>query len=210
MALTFDATITSQAQLRELMGEPVHPIVVAKTMAALDGHCRTFIDRSPFVLISSADRDGRMDISPKGDPAGFVRVLDDRTLAIPDRPGNQRFDTLRNLIDNPQVGLIFLIPGKRETLRISGTARIVTDLPLRETMAIKGKSPALVLVVDVEEAFFHCAKCMIRSAMWQPEQWPSLDGLPSLAEAMKGAPAVDMPIEAMQAAISYDEADGLY
>ena len=210
MALTFDATITSQAQLRELMGEPVHPIVVAKTMAALDGHCRTFIDRSPFMLISSADRDGRMDISPKGDPAGFVRVLDDRTLAIPDRPGNQRFDTLRNLIDNPQVGLIFLIPGKRETLRISGTARIVTDLPLRETMAIKGKSPALVLVVDVEEAFFHCAKCMIRSAMWQPEQWPSLDGLPSLAEAMKGAPAVDMPIEAMQAAISYDEAERLY
>ena len=210
MALTFNATITSQAQLRELMGEPVHPIVVAKTMAALDGHCRTFIDRSPFMLISSADRDGRMDISPKGDPAGFVRVLDDRTLAIPDRPGNQRFDTLRNLIDNPQVGLIFLIPGKRETLRISGTARIVTDLPLRETMAIKGKSPALVLVVDVEEAFFHCAKCMIRSAMWQPEQWPSLDGLPSLAEAMKGAPAVDMPIEAMQAAISYDEAERLY
>lgn len=210
MALTFNATITSQAQLRELMGEPVHPIVVAKTMAALDGHCRTFIDRSPFVLVSSADRDGRMDISPKGDPAGFVRVLDDRTLAIPDRPGNQRFDTLRNLIDNPQVGLIFLIPGKRETLRISGTARIVTDPPLRETMAIKGKSPALVLVVDVEEAFFHCAKCMIRSAMWQPEHWPSLDGLPSLAEAMKGAPAVDMPIEAMQAAISYDEAERLY
>lgn len=210
MALTFNATITSQAQLRGLMGEPVHPIVVAKTMAALDGHCRTFIDRSPFVLISSADRDGRMDISPKGDPAGFVRVLDDRTLAIPDRPGNQRFDTLRNLIDNPQVGLIFLIPGKRETLRISGTARIVTDLPLRETMAIKGKSPALVLVVDVEEAFFHCAKCMIRSAMWQPDQWPSLEGLPSLAEAMKGAPAVDMPIEAMQAAITYDEAERLY
>ena len=210
MALTFDATITSQAQLRELMGEPVHPIVVAKTMSALDGHCRTFIARSPFVLISSADGDGRMDISPKGDPAGFVRVLDDHTLAIPDRPGNQRFDTLRNLIDNPRVGLIFLIPGKRETLRVSGTARIVTDLALRETMAIKGKSPALVLVVDVEEAFFHCAKCMIRSAMWQPDQWPSLEGLPSLAEAMKGAPAVDMPIEAMQAAITYDEAERLY
>ena len=210
MALSFDATITSQAQLRELMGEPVHPIVVAKTMSALDGHCRTFIARSPFVLISSADGDGRMDISPKGDPAGFVRVLDDHTLAIPDRPGNQRFDTLRNLIDNPRVGLIFLIPGKRETLRVSGTARIVTDLALRETMAIKGKSPALVLVVDVEEGFFHCAKCMIRSAMWQPDQWPSLEGLPSLAEAMKGAPAVDMPLEAMQAAITYDEAERLY
>lgn len=210
MALTFDATITSQAQLRELMGEPVHPIVVAKTLSALDIHCRTFIDRSPFVLIASADRDGRMDISPKGDPAGFVRVLDDRTLAIPDRPGNQRFDTLRNLIDNPPVGLIFLIPGKRETLRVSGTARIVTDQWLRDTMAIKGKSPALAVVVDVEEAFFHCAKCMIRSAMWQPDQWPTLEGLPSLAEAMKGAPAVDMPLEAMQAAITYDEAERLY
>ena len=210
MAQSFEATITTQAQLRELMGEPVHPVVVAKTLSALDIHCRTFIGRSPFVLIASADGAGRMDISPKGDPAGFVRVLDDHTLAIPDRPGNQRFDTLRNLIDNPRVGLIFLIPGKRETLRVSGTARIVTDPALRETMAIKGKSPALALVVEVEEAFFHCAKCMVRSALWEPGKWPSLDGLPTLAQAMRDVPAIDLPVEALEQAIDYDLTERLY
>ena len=210
MAQSFEATITTQAQLRELMGEPVHPVVVAKTLSALDIHCRTFIGRSPFVLIASADGAGRMDISPKGDPAGFVRVLDDHTLAIPDRPGNQRFDTLRNLIDNPRVGLIFLIPGKRETLRVSGTARIVTDPALRETMAIKGKSPALALVVEVEEAFFHCAKCMVRSALWEAQKWPSLDGLPTLAQAMRDVPAIDLPVEALEQAIDYDLTERLY
>ena len=210
MAQSFEATITTQAQLRELMGEPVHPVVVAKTLSALDLHCRTFIGRSPFVLIASADGAGRMDISPKGDPAGFVRVLDDHTLAIPDRPGNQRFDTLRNLIDNPRVGLIFLIPGKRETLRVSGTARIVTDQSLRDSMAIKGKSPALALVVEVEEAFFHCAKCMVRSALWEPGKWPSLDGLPTLAQAMRDVPAIDLPVEALEQAIDYDLTQRLY
>lgn len=208
MAQSFDATITTHTQLRELMGEPVHPVVVAKTLSALDRHCRTFIARSPFVLIASADRGGRMDISPKGDPAGFVQVLDDHTLAIPERPGNQRFDTLRNLIDNPRVGLIFLIPGKRETLRVSGTARIVTDHGLRDSMAIKGKSPALALVVDVEEAFFHCAKCMVRSAMWEPKQWPSLDGLPTLAQAMQAA--TDIPVELLHEAVTADEVGRLY
>jgi PPOX class probable FMN-dependent enzyme len=210
MALFSESTITTQAGLRALMGEAVHPIVIAKTLTALDRHCRMFIDRSPFVLIASADASGNMDISPKGDPAGFVRVLDEHTLAIPDRPGNQRFDTLRNLIDNPKVALIFLIPGKRETLRVSGTARIVTDQTLRKSMAIKGKSPALAIVVDVAEAFFHCAKCMIRSHMWQPEEWPSLEGLASLAEAMRDATGVDAPVDALQALITGDEAERLY
>ncbi len=207
MSLSFD-TITTREDLRALMGEPVHPAVVAKTLRALDSHCRVFIARSPFMLISSADAQGRMDISPRGDPAGFVRVLDDTTLAIPDRPGNQRFDTLENLIDNPRVGLIFLIPGKRETLRVSGTARIVAEPALRETMAIKGKSPALAIVVDVEEAFFHCAKCMVRSAMWEPDKWPSLTGLPTLAQAMSGA--TDIPVEALHEAIAADETGRLY
>ncbi|MFM9936233.1 MAG: pyridoxamine 5'-phosphate oxidase family protein [Novosphingobium sp.] len=205
-----DSMIATQAQLRALMGEPVHPVVVAKTLPALDRHCRTFIGRSPFVLIASADAAGRTDISPKGDPAGFVRVLDDHTLAIPERPGNQRFDTLRNLIDNPRIGLIFLIPGKRETLRVSGSARIVTDQALRDSMAIKGKSPALAIVVDVEEAFFHCAKCMIRSGLWQPDKWPTLDGLPSLAEAMRDGTGIDAPVDALQALITGDEVERLY
>jgi PPOX class probable FMN-dependent enzyme len=200
MAIQFSGTINSQNQLRDLMGEPVHPIVVNKTLKALDGHCRTFIGRSPFMLVATADKAGRMDISPRGDPEGFVKVLDDHTLAIPDRPGNQRFDTLRNLIDNPRIGLIFLIPGKRETLRVSGSAKIVTDIGLR----------ALVIAMDVEEAFFHCAKSVIRSKLWQPSEWPSLDGLPTLAQAMRDAANVDVPVDDLQELVTGDEVERLY
>lgn len=210
MAIEFSGTINSQNQLRDLMGEPVHPIVVNKTLEALDGHCRTFIGRSPFMLVATADKAGRMDISPRGDPEGFVKVLDDHTLAIPDRPGNQRFDTLRNLIDNPRIGLIFLIPGKRETLRVSGSAKIVTDIGLRDKMIVSGKSPALVIVVDVEEAFFHCAKSVIRSKLWQPSEWPLLDGLPTLAQAMRDAANVDVPVKDLQELVTGDEVERLY
>lgn len=206
----FSEQITTEAQLRELMGEPVSPLVVAKTLPQLDKHCRSFIASSPFVLISSADPAGRMDISPRGDPAGFVQVLDDRTLAIPDRPGNQRFDTLSNLLGNPRVGLIFLIPGKRETLRISGSARIITDQKLRAQMAEGGKVPSLAIVVDVEEAFFHCAKCMIRSKLWSPDHWPSLEGLPTLAQTMLDATKVDVPVGDMEARVANDEKQRLY
>src|SRR5438477_9213632 len=125
--MRFDDVIRSEAELRELMGEPIAPPVVEKTLSSLDRHCLAFISRAPFVLIASSDREGRMDISPKGDAPGFVRVLDSTTLAIPDRPGNQRFDTFKNLFESPRIGLIFLIPGKRETLRISGKAEVVRD-----------------------------------------------------------------------------------
>lgn len=210
MAMQFTSTISSQNQLRKLMGEPIHPIVVNKSLAVLDRHCRTFIARSPFILVATTDVGGRMDVSPKGDPAGFVRVLDDHTLAIPDRPGNQRFDTLRNLIDNPRVGLIFLIPGKRETLRVSGSAQVVTDQALRDTMTVSGKAPALAIVVNVEEAFFHCSKCVIRSKLWQPSEWPSLDGLPTLAETMRDAAQADLTIDFLQTAVKDDETQRLY
>src|SRR5258705_2818538 len=125
-----------------------------------------------------------MDVSPKGDPPGFVQVLDDETLAIPDRPGNRRADTFSNVLQNPGVGLIFLIPGKLETLRVNGRARIVRDMALRERMAVQGKVPQIALVVTVEEAFIHCGKCMIRSQLWQPESWPDGDALPSQAECL--------------------------
>lgn len=208
--MEFTQEITTHEQLRERMGDPVSPLVVGKTLGQLDKHCRTFIARTPFVLISSSDNDGRMDISPRGDPEGFVKILDDKTLAIPDRPGNQRYDTLTNLIDNPRIGLIFLIPGKRETLRVSGSARIILDPDLLETMAESGKSPKLAIVVDVEEAFFHCAKSMIRSKMWQPEEWPSLEGLPSLAQTMIDATKAPMPVEALQELVTGDEEQRLY
>jgi uncharacterized protein len=192
------------------MGQPVSDEVTAKTLPVLDHHCRAFIARAPFVLMATSDRQGRMDISPKGDPPGFVRVLDDRTLAIPDRPGNQRFDSLRNLIDFPRIGLIFLIPGKSETLRISGSAKIVTDQALRDGMAVAGKVPALAIVVEVEEAFFHCGKAFVRSRLWQPDFWPSLKGLPTLAETMINAAKSRLSLREMRKAVKWDETERLY
>ena len=140
--MEFKDVLTDPAQFRELMGEPPPPCV-AKTMAMADQHCRAFIARSPFVLIASSNARGQTDISPKGDAAGFVRVLDDKTLAIPDRPGNRRADTFTNVLANPQVGLLFFVPGKSETLRFSGSARIVRDIDLRESMAVLNKGAHL-------------------------------------------------------------------
>jgi PPOX class probable FMN-dependent enzyme len=208
--MKFKDVVHSEAELRELMGDPVAPPVVEKTLAFLDQHCRAFIGRSPFVLISSSDDQGRMDISPKGDAPGFVKILDDKTLAIPDRPGNQRFDTFSNLFHSPRVGLIFLIPGKRETLRVGGSAQIVRDSELLESMAINGKVPGLATVVSVDEAFFHCSKCMIRSRLWQPEHWPALEGLPTLAETMKDASSFPGPVDALEGVIREDEEKRLY
>jgi uncharacterized protein len=128
-----------------------------------------------------------LDISPRGDAPGFVRILDDRTLAVPERPGNRRADTFTNLLENPTVGLIFLIPGKTETLRVSGTARIVRDSDLRDSMSVHGKAPDFALVVETEEAFFHCSKCVMRSNLWKPAEWPALEGLLSLAQTMVDA-----------------------
>jgi PPOX class probable FMN-dependent enzyme len=205
----FEEVITDAAQFRELMGEPPPPCV-AKTIASLDRHCRAFIGRSPFVLIASANARGWMDISPKGDAPGFVRILDDKTLAVPDRPGNRRADTFTNILENPKVGLIFLVPGKTETLRVSGTARIVRDSDLRESMSVQGKAPDFVLVVETEEAFFHCSKCIMRSHLWKPADWPALEGLPSLAQTMVDAGALPIPVEALEQIIKQDEVERLY
>jgi PPOX class probable FMN-dependent enzyme len=204
------SAIRSEEELRALMGNPVAPPVVEKTLSRLDRHCLTFIGRSPFVLVATTDGAGRMDISPKGDAPGFVRVLDEQTLMIPDRPGNQRFDTFRNLFQSPRVGLIFLIPGKRETLRIGGRGEVVRDAALLETLNAHGKIPALAIAVHVDEAFFHCSKCMIRSHLWEPEQWAALDGLPTLAQTMKDAAAIAAPVEVLEGVIKEDEERRLY
>jgi PPOX class probable FMN-dependent enzyme len=209
MAMDFKDVITEPGQFRELMGEPPPPCV-AKTIPILDQHCRAFIARAPFLLIASSNARGQVDISPKGDAPGFVRVLDDKTLAVPDRPGNRRADTFTNVLENPKVGLIFLVPGKSETLRVSGSAKIVRDADLRGSMAARGKTPDFALAVEVEEAFFHCSKCIIRSSLWTPEAWPTLDGLPSLAQTMVDAAALPMPVEALEEIIKQDEAERLY
>lgn len=208
--MQFNNVVRSEAELRALMGGPVAPPVVEKTMTSLDRHCIAFIGRAPFVFLASCDANGRMDLSPKGDAPGFVVAPDNKTLVIPDRPGNQRFDTFRNLFESPQIGLIFLVPGKRETLRISGRAEIVRDPELLATLVANGKTPALAIAVHVEEAFFPCGKCMIRSHLWQPEQWPSIEGLPTLAETMKDVASFPAPLEVLEGIIKEDAENRLY
>ena len=162
--------LSTEDEIEAAIGKP-GPRMLAKVVGALDGICRAFIARSPFVVVASSNSKGRFDVSPKGDRPGFVQVLDDHTIAIPERPGNRRADTFRNVLQNPRVGLMFIVPGKGETLRVSGTARVVRDVWLRERMAVDGRLPDLALIVTVEEAFIHCTKCMVRSQMWQPDSW---------------------------------------
>ncbi|MDQ3811906.1 MAG: pyridoxamine 5'-phosphate oxidase family protein [Chloroflexota bacterium] len=172
--------ITDPAALRALVGSPGER-AVRKQMARLDGHCRAFIERSPFVLLGTAGADGRCDVSPKGDRAGFVAVLDDATLAIPDRPGNRRLDSLQNILANPHVGLLFLIPGMDETLRVNGSAEIVLDDDLLDRFAVDGKRPLLAIVVHVEETFLHCARSFLRAHLWDPGRFMPRAEMPSLA-----------------------------
>lgn len=160
-------TLATPEAVRAAYGAP-RPLAAAKTRDRLDAWSRRFISLSPFVVVASADALGRCDATPRGDAPGFVRVLDDATLALPDRLGNNRVDTLTNVAANPRVGLLFMIPGVRETLRVNGRARISTDPALRATMIERGKVPASVLVVTVEELFFHCGKALIRSDLWNP------------------------------------------
>lgn len=179
----FADTIETVAELEAHAGTAPEKVLV-KEISALDDLCRAFIARAPFMMIATANPEGVIDVSPKGDPAGFVRVLSDTLLAIPDRPGNRRLDSYHNLLKDPRIGLIFLIPGKGETLRISGEAKIVRDPALLETMPVDGKLPTMALVIHVTRAFMHCPKAMIRSKIWQPESWQNADDLGDIGDAM--------------------------
>lgn len=201
----FDRIVTSVEEIEAVIGTPV-PQVLAKVVDRLDEVCRDFIARSPFCVIASAGANGHIDLSPKGDPAGFVRVLDDRRLAIPDRPGNRRTDTFRNLLEDPRLGIIFIIPGKPETLRLSGEARIVRDEALRRSMAMSGRVPDFAVVVYIERAFMHCPKCMIRSKLWEPSAWPDASDLPTIGEAMIKHGKLDTTPDAL---FAFAEKEGL-
>ena len=205
----FRDVVTSVDELRAVTGQPQER-AVAKVIQAIDDHARSFIAHSPFIFVASSGADGAMDISPRGDPPGFVRVLDDKTLAIPDRPGNKRIDTFRNVLINPSVGLIFLIPGVAYTLRVSGTAIIVRDLALRETLAVNGRLPQHALVVAVSRVLSHCPKCMIRSGLWQPEAWPDTAGLSSFAEMLVAHAKLAQTVDEMQAIIEEGNRERLY
>ena len=172
--------IDSVAQLREIYGEVGHR-AATKERTSLHAHDREWLRVSPLCLVGTADEFGNCDVSPKGDPAGsLVHIIDDRTIAIPDRPGNRRIDGFRNIIVNPHVGLNFMIPGRAETLRINGGARLVSDAPFFDEMTVKGHRPRSVMIVDIETIFFHCGKALLRSRLWKPETW-NPDALPSHA-----------------------------
>ena len=182
--------ITTEARLREIYGPPT-PRAAAKQIDHLDRHCRAFIAASRFLVIATSDGT-RLDVSPKGDRAGFVVVEDDTHLLIPDWPGNSRIDGLRNLLAHPNVGLIFLIPGVRETLRVNGTATIHDEAELLEKCAHQGRLPLTVIRVAVEEVFLHCAKALMRSQLWQPETWPDSRPVPPMGEMIRDHSSMDV------------------
>lgn len=207
--MNFSEVVLNESALRTVLGAPAER-AVRKELVRLDVHCRALIARSPLVLVASSDAAGRCDVSPKGDPPGFVHVLDDETLALPDRPGNRRADTFSNVLQNAHVGLLFIIPGKLETLRVNGRAQIVRDTALRERMQVAGKVPALALVVTVEQAFIHCGKCILRSRLWDAGTWPDTSALPSQAQCLVEHGLLDESVEAVDASLRESRGTGLY
>jgi PPOX class probable FMN-dependent enzyme len=196
----YEEVIATRERLREMSKQPSQR-ARNKVIDHIDDICRRFIAASPFVMVGSRGADGRLDLSPKGDPAGFVAVLDEKTLAIPDRLGNNRLDTFENLLAHPDVGLLFMIPGNGDTLRVSGKSKIVRDAALQARLAVSGKAPNLILIVTVEEAFMHCPKCIARSRLWSPEHWPDRTNVPSLAEAIVAHASTPETVAEVQAII---------
>jgi PPOX class probable FMN-dependent enzyme len=179
----FQHVVSGEFEMRRIIGKPSFWLQ-SKTLTRLSSRCCDFIAASPFMIIASTAAAGAVDVSPRGDPAGFVHVLDDATLAIPERPGNRRCDTLQNIVERPGVGLIFLVPGTAETLRICGQAVVVRDREMRESRA--RRLPELVIVVAIERAFFHSARCIRRSKLWETAALPGIDEFPRVANSGTG------------------------
>ena len=205
----FRDVVTSPAELREIAGN-IYPAAVTKVVDRLDNYCIDFIRHAPFFVIGSGGGDRNVDVSPKGDPAGFVRVIDEKTLAIPDRPGNARMDTFLNVLENPKVALIFMVPGRKDTLRVGGRAQIVGDVALRRSMAEHGKVPRLAMVVQVERVFFHCTKCVVRSNLWNPKAWPDTSGMQSFGAALVAQARLKATPAEVDAGMKQSERHGLY
>ncbi len=201
-------TITDAAQLREVIGTPL-PRVVHKDRDRLHPEHLAFLAASPLCLVATSASDGTCDVSPKGDPAGFAHVVDDRTLALPERPGNRRADGYLNLLDNPHVGQLFLVPGRGDTLRINGRATLLADAPYADEMVVKGHRPLIICEVAVEQVFFHCAKAFLRSALWDPETWHP-DAAPSRAEIAHFLERPGDSIEELEAYYGEGYAKNLY
>ena len=208
---TIDAgwTVVADAeQLNALAGTPTQRVAnkVRSSLHALD---RAWLAASPFCLLATAAADGSCDVSPKGDPPGFVHVLDDVTIVIPDRPGNRRVDGFRNVLSNPAVGLLFLVPGRGDTLRINGRAQLVSDAPFFDELMVKNHRPTLALVVHIDEVFSHCSKAFMRSALWDPSTWAP-DAVPSRAQIAHAVERPDESIETIEAYYGPGYASQLY
>ncbi|WP_237361443.1 MSMEG_1061 family FMN-dependent PPOX-type flavoprotein [Vibrio marisflavi] len=204
----FEGVVESFDQIRQQLGE-VAPAVKNKVLSQLDEVCESFIQLSPFVVIGTSGSQGQS-LSPKGDPAGFVKILSPNYIAIPDRPGNRRADTFENLLENPKIGLMFVVPGKAETLRISGEARIVTDKKVTQSMEVRGHVPEFAIVVHIESAFIHCPKCMQRSKLWKPDFWQDSSHLDSIGEAMIKHAKLDISPEVLDAIAEKEGLKKLY
>jgi PPOX class probable FMN-dependent enzyme len=196
--------------LRSLIGEPSE-LVQAKVSDRLNDLTRQFVERSPFLCLATSGADGTCDVSPRGDPSGFVRILDERTLFLPDRPGNRLADSLRNVMQNPHVALLFLVPGVSDTFRVNGTATIVTDPELLEECAVEGKTPKLGLRIEIQEAFTHCSKAFLRAQLWDPERFVDREELPSAGELLRSVePSVDPDTYDSERAERYERRVGFY
>lgn len=200
--------ITTEAELAALLGEPT-PAVAGKARTSLDDIHRQWFAASPFCLVSTSGADGSCDVSPKGDPPGFTLVLDDTTIALPERAGNRRADGFRNILANPRVGLIHLLPGRGDTLRINGRARLVRDGAVLDRMVVKGHRPLLAMVVEVEQVFFHCAKAFLRSGLWEPGSWTP-DVVPSRARIAHQQERADEDLADIERYYGEAYAGGLY
>jgi len=201
--------IETEEELREILGTPSET-QANKCIDHIDALCRAWIERTPFIVISTANKSGSMDVSPKGDPPGFVKVLDENTLAIPDRPGNRRADGFINILRNPNCAMVFIIPGRHEVVRVNGEARITTDEELLRSMAVNNKVPNLAIIVHVKEAMFHCGKAIVRSSLWKTEDWPSIDGLPTYGEALFAHASPPESAEEIQQRVIRNEKARLY
>ncbi len=204
-------TLTSEEELREIIGGPTD-LVLAKLADRLNALTRQFIERSPFVCVATARPDGGIDVSPRGDPAGFVRVIDDTTVLLPERPGNKIADTLTNLLADPRIALLFLIPGVGDTFRVNGTAVITDDEELLAPSALNGKVPRLGIVVSLTEAYTQCAKALIRSDLWNPDKHIERRELPPQGEILKliNLPELDVDEYERERAERYARGEGLY
>jgi PPOX class probable FMN-dependent enzyme len=211
VAVAVARTIRDEGELRELIGVPTE-LVCSKISDRLNDLTRQFIDRSPFVCVATASADGGLDLSPRGDPAGFVQVLDERTLLIPDRPGNRIADTLTNLLSDPRIALLFLVPGVGDTFRVNGEAAIIDDPELLAASAVEGKVPRLGIRVEIREAYTQCAKALIRSDLWNPERHIDRSELPSSGQIFRALndPGFDADQYDRDRAERYARREGLY